>query len=650
MLLFCCFSPVRAQLGQELSGAIIFNDICESPEYPASNVFDNDPDTYFRSCPPFGNWIGLDLGEKQIVTGVAYCPRMDTVTDFDYRERVQLGIFEGANSPDFSDAIPLFIIPGLAERRLTEQAICCTRGFRYVRFVFPYISQANRNNYMAELKFYGYRGDGDDSQLPQLTNLPLVSIHTEDRREILKDVYVKGIISVISDGGTKIHTDSLEIRGRGNSSWTFPKKPYRIKLFNSASLLNMPANARNWTLINNYGDKTLMRNMLAFDFSRRIEMPYTSPAEPVDVVLNGDYIGCYQLCDHIDVRENRVEVEEMSPADTLDGNLTGGYLIEIDAYYTEEPKTFVSERYRIPVTIQYPDNGEIAAAQENYIEAHFNRLTDAVYDGRFNDPQAGFRKYLYMDTFLKYFLIGEYSGNTDTYWSARMYKRRGDDQFHFGPVWDFDLGFDNDNRTYPVSRITEWMAFSYGNAAGDAKNFIARIIYEGSVTAQLREMYDHYRRQNIISKDVLLQELDGYAALLEQSQDLNFKRWRILNIRVHLNPAVYGSYAAEVENVRKYISERMDWLDRKLNYSGPGSHTETVARNDRITLETGKGFIRINGIDAPVPVRIVDVTGKIIFDGTVAENPAAIAAAKGIYFVILNGRTAQKRICKTIVM
>ncbi|MDR2087475.1 MAG: CotH kinase family protein [Dysgonamonadaceae bacterium] len=653
IMLFCLPLHLEAQTVNELTGNIIFNDRCNNQTYPVAKAFDNDVNTYFMSCAPFGNWIGLDLGEKHVITQVAYCPRMDLVAGSDYRERLQLGIFEGANNPDFGDAIPLFIIPGLAERQLTEKKINCTKGFRYVRFVFPYAIEEEKSSYMAELKFYGYKGEGDHSKLPQLTNLPLVSIHTVNSADITdKEVYVKGIITVISGEGTKIHSDSLEIRGRGNNSWTHPKKPYRIKLFKKNRLLNLPANARNWTLINSYGDKTLMRNILAFDFSRRIEMPYTSPAEAVDVVLNGDYKGCYQLSDHIDVRENRVDIEEMSPSDVSGTNLTGGYMIEIEAYANDEPKKFTSNRYNIPVTIKYPDSDEIVKVQEDYIQAHFNKLTDAIYSSYYANPQNGFRKYLYIDTFLKYFLVGEYSGNTDTYWSARMYKRRGDDKFDFGPVWDFDLGFENDSRTYRVNDKSEWLSLSaYSSAAGDAKGLLQRIMSDEDMLAQLKFIYSYYRDRNI-SKEILLQVVDDYAAYLDQSQKLNFKRWRILNRTVHMNPVIYGSYEGEVNNVKNYIANRVDWIDQKLNYV-PGQTLNIKELDNRnlplITVGTGKHTIYMDGIKDAVHIRVNNLMGKIVFDSIISEK-LSLTIDSGVYFVVVTGRTMQKSVYKTIVL
>ena len=134
--------------------------------------------------------------------------------------------------------------------------------------------------------------------------------------------------------------------------------------------------------------------MLAFDFSRRIEMPYTSPAVAVDVVLNGDYKGNYNLSDHIDVRRNRIDIEEMTAED-----ITGGYLIEIDAYAYADPKRFTSQNYSIPVSIKYPDDDDITWSQEQYIAAHFNKFAQSVASSQYRHPENGYRKYLDMPSF-----------------------------------------------------------------------------------------------------------------------------------------------------------------------------------------------------------------------------------------------------------
>ena len=112
-------------------------------------------------------------------------------------------------------------------------------------------------------------------------------------------------------------------------------------------LADAPAKAKKWTLINNHGDKTLMRNRVAFDMSRAIGLEYTPYCRFVDVIYNGEYEGCYQLCDQMEVRPGRVDITEMTPDDVAGEALTGGYFLEIDAYADQEISWF-NAHHNIP--------------------------------------------------------------------------------------------------------------------------------------------------------------------------------------------------------------------------------------------------------------------------------------------------------------
>ena len=604
-----------------------------------ANVFDGNLNTYFASYDRSYTWVGLDLGVKHIITKVAYCPRQTLP------QRLLLGVFEGANREDFLDAIPLCLITETPpENKMTEQTIDCSRGFRYVRYVGPNDVRCN----IAELEFWGYPGNGDDSKLYQTTNLPDVIIHTNNAQGITsKDIYVNGYVSIIFEDGTKIHSDGLEIRGRGNNSWTHPKKPYRIKLNNKASLLNLPANERNWTLINNYGDKTLMRNLLAFDLSQRFQMPYTPAGVPVNVYLNGEFKGCYQLCDHIEVATNRVELNQMTTNDIALPNLSGGYLIKIDAYWATESVYFFSQR-GVPVSVKDPDY--YISVQNNYIRTHFNQMENALFSTDYRNPSTGYRKYIDLETFIRFFLVGEISGNTDTYWQAYMYKKRNNDKFYFGPVWDFDLSYENDNRTYPINNNPNWIYASTGSCASNTRSMVNRFFTDPDFEKQLKSIYAYYRDQNLITEELLLKVVDQYAKELETSQKLNFIRWNMLNSSVHQNPKTYGSYAGEVENVKSYIKGRIKWMDNKLGYQPkkpndpqkPDDPKKSTTFANEIHFKDMSvwgyaGNIYIEGIDASAVVEIFDVLGNRLFSKTIHSN-TTIPFKKGIYMVRISNQ------------
>lgn len=527
-------------------------------------AFDGNLDTFFASWERSYTWTGLDLGTPHVITRVGWSPRDDVHGE----QRVILGVFEGANRSDFMDALPLYVIDQRGTIGTISYAdVSCSRGFRYVRYVGPNDARCN----IAEIEFYGHEGEGDDSHLYQVTNLPTVSIHTENNVEPFdKETEIPSQLTIISDDGTKLLSETGSTRERGNFSRTFPKRPYRIKFDAKQNVLDAPAKAKKWTLINNYGDKTLMRNLLAFHLSRILEMPYTPYGTAVDVFLNGEYKGCYQLCDQIQVHKKRVNITEMTPEDNSGEALTGGYLIEVDAYADQEVSWFTSDYYT-RVTIKSPDEDEITTQQKNYIRNHYSKM------------ERSWRTYLDIDTYLRHFIVGEMSGNTDTYWSVYMYKQRGDDKIYTGPVWDFDLAFENDNRTYPINNHSQWV-FQYGSYEGYMRTLTNNIINDSNAKAKLISIWDK-ARHNGLDEESLLAYVDDLSQQLNRSQELNFTRWPIMNEYIHQNPVIWGSYQAEVNNVKNYIRNRIAWIDNKLGYTfvpdDPSGISSASVNNDQ---------------------------------------------------------------------
>jgi spore coat protein CotH len=521
-----------------------------------------------------------------------------------------LGVFEGANSPDFMDALPIHIIRSASEvgkpGEMSYAEVTCSQGFRYVRYVGPASSYAH----VAELQFFGYEGMGDHSNLFRITNLPTVSIHTINNtvpRDKVNEIQAQ--FTIIGDSTFALLSEPGTIRERGNASRDFPKKPWRIKFESKQHVLDAPAHARKWTLINNYGDKTLMRNLLAFELSRRLGMPYTPYGRAVDVLLNGEYKGCYQLCDHIQVHKDRVQIEEMTPRDNSGDALTGGYFFEIDAYADREASYFYSNQWK-PVTIKSPESDSITSAQKNYIRNHFNKM------------ESNWSSYLDLNTFLRHFLVGELSGNIDTYWSVFMYKHRLNDTIYTGPVWDFDLAFNNDGRIRNPNDMSDYVYRSGGSCAGNMRSFVDKIIiHTESTKDQLLAIWDE-ARHNGIDQDHLVAFVDSMEEELLRSQELNFLRWPIMKKIVHQNPRIWGSYAAEVENVRDFIRKRVEWMDNRLGYTYVPESISTISDSDPDDLDFSR------------PYSVYSLSGQIL--GTDLQ-----ALPTGIY-IVRQGPLAKK--------
>lgn len=551
----------------KLSGSVLGSNASQ-----AANAFDSKTNTYFKGTTPWNysyvrNWVGLDLGSKHVITKVGIMPANGHSGD------VRFAVVQGANNADFSDALPLTVYKNdLTEGDINYIDIDVSRGFRYLR-----VMATNSAGYFAEVEFYGEQGEGDNSKFYQLTNLPLVSFNTPGDAQIMSkdDKHPDSYVAIVSEGGTKILEDgAAQMKGRGNGSWTFPKKPFQIKFNKKQQPLDAPAKAKKWTLINNYGDRTLMRNKVAFDMSRMAGMPFTPYCTFVDVIYNGSYEGAYQLCDQVEVNPGRVEVTEMAVTDTDGDNLTGGYFIEIDAYADQEISWFKSNK-GIPVTIKSPEDDAITAEQTQYIKNYFNQFESALFGKDYTDHEKGYRKYLDVESFLRYFILCELNGNIDSWWSTYMWKERGDDQLHVGPIWDIDLGFQNvgeNQQVYDIDKLTDYIYTcpKASLASSAMKDLVTRIVKEDpEAKALMSEIWSDLRHKHNFNAEYFNAKIDEYAEMLNESQTLNFKRWPILNQSVQKGQKIWGSYEGEVGNIKDYLTKRVPRLDSFIGLLEP---------------------------------------------------------------------------------
>ena len=544
----------------------------------AVNAFDGNFSTFFASYERSKTWVGLDLGEPHVITRVGWSPREGSYGP----KRVLLALFEGANSPDFLDAVPLYLIDEEGTiGKMSYADVNVSRGFRYVRYIGPADARCN----VAEVAFYGHAGEGDDSHFYQLTNLPTVSFHTVDNVEPYDKVNeITSSFAIIYADGTMIQEETGTSRLRGNASKSFPKKPYRIKFDASHRIfknsdMQSPAKAKKWTLINNYGDKSLMRNLVAFEIARRMGQAYVPWSKPVDVIVNGEYEGCYQLTDQISVDRNRVDITEMGPADIEGEALTGGYLLELDGYASQEISWFTSAAGN-PVTIKSPDDDEITTEQAQYIRREFNLMEAKILASNFDDSVLGFRSKLDDKSLMQYWLTEELAGNPDAFWSCYMTKDRNEDVFRIGPVWDFDLAFDNDSRYYPNRDYGDYLSMARGGA-GNSRSMLKRIFTDQVFCDSLHTLWVTARQERGITEESLIAYIDSTAQELQQSQRLNFIRWPILNSVQHLNPRVAGTYEGEVEYLREYIRERIPFLDQRTrNEEEEEEHYDIASAED----------------------------------------------------------------------
>lgn len=336
----------------------------------------------------------------------------------------------------------------------------------------------------------------------------------------------------------------MRIKGRGNSTWALPKKPYKLKLNTKAGLLGMPAD-KEWVLLANYSDKSLLRNALAFEMSRRVGMKYTPEWRFVELDINGEYLGNYLLVEPVEISDDRLNLKKLDPDDVSDREISGGYLLEIDR------RSPIEDGFRTTkgICFHFKSPGRMSPEQSEYIRTYIQQAEDVLYSESFADPEEGYAKYLDVDSFVNWYLVNELFKNNDAVFfsSVFMYKDRYG-KLAMGPVWDFDIAAGNidfkgndDPKGWWVRKV-RWFTRLFEDPS-----------FEKKVRQRWIEMEDEIHG--------LPAFIDMQAKRLEQSQRRNFQRWDILDKVVWPNPPARGSYQAEVQYLKEWLAERGRWMD-----------------------------------------------------------------------------------------
>ncbi|HEY0954044.1 MAG TPA: CotH kinase family protein, partial [Roseateles sp.] len=392
-----------------------------------------------------------------------------------------------------------------------------------------------------------------------------------------REDYVKGTFK-LSGAGVAAAEGGLEIRGRGNSTWDWPKKPYRIKLTNATALAGMPA-SRHWVLLANYADKTLLRNDMAFTLSRQMGMAYTVRDQIVELTLNGQYQGLYQLAEHIRVAKDRVDIPELKATDTGSDKISGGYLIEVDFRmhrdYCKDPLTAsfssfcvngvntqrdtqycVDSAHSSPFCVKEPEDlfKPEWAAHRAYLETFFADAEAALFGPGFKDPATGYAKYIDVDSVIDYWLINEFSKNVDGAVASFFMTKKRDGKLHFGPIWDMDLAFGNAGYN-DADKTAGWHLRRFP--------WFARLFEDPAFAQRAKARYAALKAEGKF--ELLLQYAQARATWMTLGQQRNFALWPIFDWATWYTRVLTPGYDAEVKEMLRWQRERLAWMDAELS-------------------------------------------------------------------------------------
>lgn len=428
------------------------------------------------------------------------------------------------------------------------------------------------------------------------SNLPIVKINTFaqtviDDPKVIAHMQIidngPGIRNYVSDTAT-IYNGSIGIELRGSSSQGFPKKSFGLETWDSlgndldTSLFGMPSES-DWILNANYTDKSFMRNVLAFDLSKKMGH-YSSRIQYCELFLNGQYQGIYIFMEKIKRDNGRVNIAKMTPADTTGDDLTGGYILKVDKT-TGAAGTGWNSLYN-PTTstikpliqVEYPDIDDILPVQTNYIKAFHDSFEIALNGPNFTNPATGYRHFIDVASWIDYFIINELSKSVDAYRISTFYYKDKDSNgglMKMGPVWDYDIAWGNAN--YNGGDVTSGYAYQfYSPSAGQQVPFWwNRLMQDPYFKNNLRCRWNNLRT-NLLSTVNLYNWIDSVGVILDESQSRNFVQWPILGVYVWPNPTpIPTTYLGVKQELKSWILNRAAWLDMNL----PGVCTMTGLEN-----------------------------------------------------------------------
>lgn len=356
------------------------------------------------------------------------------------------------------------------------------------------------------------------------TGLPIVIINTLNSDPILnKTDWLGGAnITILKSDKTLDYQGILSIKGRGNTTWNYPKKPYAIKLDKKSKILGMSKNKR-WCLLANWMDRTLIRNATAFEISRKTSLAWTPRGQFVELILNGKHLGNYYLCEQIKVDENRVNITELNPDSEEGEGLTGGYLFELDTNYDELFK-FRPTRSNYPWMFKDPD--EVNEAQFTYVQNYVNEMEDALYDSkRFSNRD--FAKYMDLESFADWLIIHLITTNYEFGHPKSCYMHKDmNGKMIAGPVWDFDWGTFNPeiSNSYSDFNISALLSLKEDDAEMFQFLYYPKLFKDDAFRSILKSRW-------LVLKPVFETEIPEFISSMEDylqaSESLNSELWPI---------------------------------------------------------------------------------------------------------------------------
>ena len=404
----------------------------------------------------------------------------------------------------------------------------------------------------------GYVAEGDP-------DLPTLSITTKDGEEIVsREEYLPATVTVsgtTDDASYGFENRETEVRCRGNFTFTgdtMRKKSYRLKFTEKINLFGQGSGAaKSWVLLANHCDKTLLRNHIAFTAGRLLDkIAYCSSSSFVQLYINGEYCGVYQVAEQHNINKNRVNItEDPNVVDT-------DYLIERDSYAEEDGPEGITyfriNRTKYNIKTDYPDS-PLAADKCEFLRDYFQKAHDAIKSGK----RADVIRYIDIDSFIDTFILQALVKNIDVGWSSFFMVKKAGGKIYFTCPWDFDLALGNDDRLDHGQVETLYVGQKTG--LFQEHEWFYLLMNENWFCTLLQKRWNAVKEK---LNTAILFEIDRFVFDFEDDFNQNFELWNVFNKKINQEPLALlklKSFRENAEHLRKWYTDRYAYLDELFN-------------------------------------------------------------------------------------
>lgn len=467
------------------------------------------------------------------------------------------------------------------------------------------------------------------------TDLPLIIIDTEGNT-IVDDPKIQAKMKIVNNrNALNKYTDlpndfngNVGIELRGSSSMYYPQKPYLFETRDAyGQNLNFPVlglpEDKDWILLSNYNDKSLMRNILGFQIFEKLGN-YAPRAKLVDVIVNNEYQGIYLLTEKIKQDSNRVNIAKLKKEDIAGEELTGGYIFKIDYWNSsnswQSPYSPLNHpNYKIHFVYHDPDWDELTSQQKSYISSYVTTFEKALYSAGFMDESQGFKKYIDVESFIDYFLVSELSRNNDGFKKSQYFHKDKKGKIVAGPVWDFDWAWKNINECF-IFKATDGSGWSYkvNDCNPDVKSpaWLERLFQDENFKNQVNCSYFNARAKEM-SNEAIFSMIDSLYNVVKNAQVKHFQKWQILgqNVGAPEIDSQPATYAGEVQKLKNWITKRLTWLDKNMPGKCSTVYAEQFTKKPGFRVFPNPATVELNilGDEIISIIQIYDITGKSVY-------------------------------------